>query len=116
MLAKPNDGPTREVDVYGPGPYAALAGVVNGVVNGERVNAPASKGDSYLIVQHGRYLCENCSSDGPTGAVGPPKPPRGTVELSVWRPKDRGIDAWGIAATTNVALTRLHPLAVIKFS
>jgi hypothetical protein len=104
-LAKSRNGPTQEVDVYGPGTHAALEQAAMGDI----VNDPDRKKDFYLIVQHGRYVCSDCS--GPARA----KPPHGTFETTVWSPKRGGTD-WGLAGGLPASMSSLHPIAVITLS
>ena len=103
-LAKPVNGPTHEIDVYGPGTHAALEKAAMGDI----VNDPDPKKDFYLIVEHGRYVCGACSTNG-----GPP--PRGAIETSVWSAR-RGETDGGIGSKLPAAMSRLHPIAVLTLS
>jgi hypothetical protein len=104
-LATSSNGPTNEVDVYGPGRHAALERAAMGDI----VRDPERKKDFYLIVQYGRFVCASCSS--PRGGA----PPHGTIEATVWSPKRGGTD-WGITSGLPESMSSLHPIAVIKLS
>jgi hypothetical protein len=105
-LARANDGPTHQIDVYGPGRHAALERAAMGDI----VRDPERKKDFYLIVQHGQYVCTSCS--GPPGGG---KPPHGMVETTVWSTTRGGTD-WGIAPELPASMSSLHPIAVITLS
>lgn len=105
MLTRATNGPTHEIEVYGPGTHAALERAAMGDI----VNDPNPAKDFYLVVQHGDYVCGACSS--PMGG----KPPHGTIATSVWSPQ-RGETDGGLSSSLPAAMSSLHPIAVIKVS
>lgn len=103
----PPDGPVRRIDVYGPGSRAALVKASSGDIV---VESPREqKMRFYLVVLHGRFVCNGCS--GPAGAG----PPHGTIETRVWSPAEGGTD-FGISNSLPAAMSRLHRLATITLS
>jgi len=110
-LAKPIDGPTHEIDVYGPGTLAEL-GLGE---TADSVNEPHRKKDFYLIVWRGRFVCHWCSSPGPTGDNDPPEPPHGAFETIVWS-ASRGVTDAAIGGRPLAEISRLQPVAVITQS
>jgi hypothetical protein len=107
-LAKPNDGPTHEIDVYGPGAHAALERAAMGDIVRDPLDV-ARKKDFYVTVQHGQYVCNACAGPGAG------KPVHGTVETSVLSANGRRTD-WGIGGTLPATMSRLHHIAVITVS
>jgi hypothetical protein len=107
MIRTPAGSPDRSsvkrIEVYGPGSESALVRASSG----DLVPAsPDRKAGFYLIVLHGRFVCESCS--GPANA----KPPHGTIETTVWSPVVGATD-FGLSNRLRTAVPRLHRLAVI---
>lgn len=94
------DTSVQTIEVYGPGSRTALVRASSGDV------VEKSKGQYYLFVLHGHFICTDCS--GPAGA----KPPHGTIETYVWSPTAGGTD-FGIANSLTPAISSLHRLALM---
>lgn len=107
MIRDTADGHVTEIDVYGPATRAALVKASSGdevLPAGRESTAPF-----YLIVSHGRFVCQGCR--GPAGA----KPPQGTIETRVWSPAAGSLD-FGIQSSLPAAVSLLNRLAVIQIS
>jgi hypothetical protein len=97
----------NEIDLYGPGSRRALVKASSGDLV---VESPRERKQSfYLIVLHGRFVCDSCT--GPASA----KPPHGTIETRVWSPVAGGTD-FGFGHSLPAAVSRLHRLAKITLS
>ena len=62
---------------------------------------------AYLIVIHGRFVCNDCSR--PLGG----KPPRGTVAYDIWVPA-RGITDFGLGRRVPPGVARLRPMVRLR--